>query len=70
MNMNVLTPERRIQVISALVEGNSIRSVSRMTGVARNTIMGLLVQVGGARAEYQDKALRNLPCKRVQCDEI
>jgi IS1 family transposase len=70
MNMNVLTAERRIQVIAALVEGNSIRSVSRMTGVARNTIMGLLVQAGAACAEYQDKALRNLPCKRVQCDEI
>jgi IS1 family transposase len=70
MNMNVLTPERRIQVVAALVEGNLIRSVSRMTGVARNTIMGLLVQAGAACAEYQDKALRNLPCKRVQCDEI
>jgi len=70
MNMNVLTAERRIQVIAALVEGNSIRSVSRMTGVARNTIMTLLVQAGAVCAEYQDKALHNLPCKRVQCDEI
>lgn len=68
--MNALTADRRIQVISALVEGNSIRSVARMTGVARNTIMSLLVAVGAACAEYQDKALRNLPCKRVQCDEI
>lgn len=68
--MDVLTAERRAQVIAALVEGNSIRSVSRMTGVARNTVMSLLVQIGLACAEYQDKALRNLPCKRVQCDEI
>src|SRR5579875_4201559 len=68
--MNVLTAERRAQVIAALVEGNSIRSVARMSGVARNTIMSLLIAVGSACAEYQDKALRNLPCKRVQCDEI
>lgn len=66
----MLTAERRAQVISALVEGNSIRSVSRMTGIARNTIMGLLVAVGFACAEYQDKALRNLSCKRIQTDEI
>jgi IS1 family transposase len=68
--MNVLDTERRSQVIAALVEGNSIRSVSRMTGVARNTVMSLLIAVGSACAEYQDKALRNLPCKHVQCDEI
>jgi IS1 family transposase len=68
--MNMLAAERRAQVVAALVEENSIRSVSRMTGVARNTVMSLLVQVGAACAEYQDKALRNLPCKRVQCDEI
>ena len=68
--MNVLTVERRNQVLSALVEGNSIRSVSRMSGVSRNTIMTLLVAAGAACAAYQDKALRNLPCQRVQCDEI
>ncbi len=68
--MNLLNADRRAQVMAALVEGNSIRSVSRMTGVARNTVTSLLVAVGAACAEYQDKALRNLPCKRVQCDEI
>lgn len=68
--MNMLNVERRAQVIAALVEGNSIRSVSRMTGVARNTVMSLLVAVGSACAEYQDKALHNLPCQRIQCDEI
>jgi IS1 family transposase len=68
--MNTLSAERRAQVISALVEGNSIRSVARMSGISRNTIMSLLVSVGFACAEYQDKALRNLPCKRIQCDEI
>ncbi len=68
--MNVLTAEDRAQVIAALVEENSIRSVSRMTGISRNTVSSLLVAAGAACAEYQDKALRNLPCKRIQCDEI
>jgi IS1 family transposase/lambda repressor-like predicted transcriptional regulator len=68
--MNRLEATKRAQVIAALVEGASIRSVSRMTGVKRDTIAKLLVDTGAAGAEYQDKALRNLPCKRVQCDEI
>ncbi len=68
--MNALNPERRAQVIAALVEGNSIRSVSRMSGVSRNTIMSLLVAVGEACARYQDTALRGLNSKRIQCDEI
>lgn len=68
--MNLLNAERRAQVIAALVEGNSIRSIARMSGVSRNTIMSLLVAVGAACAEYQDKALRHLPAKRIECDEI
>jgi IS1 family transposase len=68
--MNRLDAGKREQVLAALVEGTSIRSVARMVGVTRNAIMKLLVDAGAACAEYQDKALRNLPCKRVQCDEI
>jgi len=68
--MNQLDSIQRAQVIAALVEGNSIRSVSRMTGIARNTISTLLFMSGAACARYQDEKLRNLPCKRVQCDEI
>jgi lambda repressor-like predicted transcriptional regulator len=68
--MNQLNDAQRAQVIAALVEGNSIRSVSRMTGIARNTISTLLFMAGAAAARYQDENLRNLPCKRVQCDEI
>lgn len=68
--MNTLPVERQIQVLSALVEGNSIRATVRMTGVAKNTVVKLLADLGRACAEYQDKALRNLPCKRIQCDEI
>ncbi len=62
--------ERQIAVISALVEGNSIRATVRMTGVAKDTVIKLLAKIGQACAEYQDKTLRNLPCKRIQCDEI
>lgn len=68
--MNRLTTEKRAQVISALVEGNSIRSIVRMTGTAMNTILKLLADVGQASLEYQNKAMRNLSCKRIQCDEI
>ncbi len=68
--MNRLDPAKRAQVIGALVEGSSVRSVSRMTGIARNTITDLLVDLGTVCAEYQDKTLRNLPCRRIQCDEI
>jgi len=70
ISMNRLDPKKQAQVIAALVEGNSIRSTVRMTGVAKNTIVKLLADVGKACAEYQDKTLRNLPCKKVQCDEI
>ena len=68
--MNVLAKEKRVAVIKALVEGNSIRSTVRMTGVAKNTVTKLLVDLGQVCAEYQDVALRSLPCKRVQVDEI
>lgn len=68
--MNKLTRDKRVQVIAALVEGNSIRSTVRMTGVAKNTVVKLLEEIGSVCAEYQDKTLRNLTCKRIQCDEI
>lgn len=68
--MNQLRRAERAQIIRALVEGNSLRSVSRMTGFARNTISSLLVQVGRAASEYQDRVLRNLASTRIECDEI
>jgi IS1 family transposase len=68
--MNQLSTRERTQVISALVEGNSIRATVRMTGVAKNTIVKLLAEVGTACEKYQDRMLRALPCKRVQCDEV
>jgi IS1 family transposase len=68
--MNKLDIKKRAQILSCLVEGNSIRATVRMTGAAKNTVVKLLADVGAACAEYQDKTLRNLPCKRVQVDEI
>ena len=68
--MNKLATAERVRVVAALVEGNSIRATVRMTGVAKNTIVKLLVDLGAACAAYSDRTLRNLPCKRIQCDEI
>ncbi len=68
--MNKLNNQKRIQVVSALVEGNSINATVRMTGVAKNTVLKLLADLGSACKTYQDQAFRNLPCKRIQCDEV
>jgi IS1 family transposase len=68
--MNRLSTAERAQIIRALVEGNSMRSTVRMTGFAMNTIMKLLRDLGRACSEYQDRVLRDLPCERIECDEI
>lgn len=70
VNMNRLTKEQQTRVVAALVEGNSIRSTSRMTGVARNTITSLLLDLAEACAGYHDRCIRNLKVRRLQCDEI
>lgn len=68
--MNKLSLARQTQVIQCLVEGNSIRSTERMTDTHRDTVMRLLVQVGeGCQALHND-LIRDLPCRRIQCDEI
>lgn len=68
--MNKLTQAKRVQIISGLVEGNSVRATCRMTGACKKAVLKLLVDLGTACARYQDEHLRNLPCKRIQCDEI
>jgi len=68
--MNRLSVERRAQILRCLVEGNSIRATVRITGAAKNTVSKLLKDAGAACGEYQDKVLRDLPCERIQCDEI
>lgn len=68
--MNKKSTQERAQILQLLVEGNSLRSTSRITGASKNTVTKLLVEAGEACAWYQDRNLRNLPCKRIQCDEI
>ena len=68
--MNKLDTAKRAQIVSALVEGNSINATVRMTGAAKHTVLKLLADLGRACATYQDQAFRNLPCKHIQCDEI
>src|SRR6266446_3279136 len=68
--MNKLSTERRAQILGMMVEGNSIRAIVRMTGASKNTIVKLLEDAGEAFSAYQDRAFRNLTCKRLQLDEI
>jgi IS1 family transposase len=68
--MNRLSIDERAQILAALVEGNSIRSVCRMLGREKRTVTRLLVDVGTAGYRYQDRTLRNLKCRRLECDEI
>jgi IS1 family transposase len=68
--MNVLKPGKQLAVISALVEGNSIRSVERMTGIHRDTIMRLMGRVGERCAGIMDERMRNVQCQEIEADEI
>lgn len=68
--VNRLSIERRTQIIGALVEGNSIRSVERMTETHRDTVMRLGVEIGKGCERIMNERMRNLSCKRLQVDEI
>jgi IS1 family transposase len=68
--MNKLNTQKRAQILGMMVEGNSLRSTSRMADVSINTVTKLLVDAGCAAADYHNKHVRNLTCKKVQCDEI
>ncbi len=68
--MNRLSTDKQALVLKVLLEGSSIRSTVRITGVAKNTIGKLLADVGRACHAYQEDNLTNLTCKRIQCDEI
>lgn len=67
---NFISNEKRVAVITALVEGCSVRSTVRMTGVSKGAVLRLLVSVGKACQEYQDRVIRNVASNRVQVDEI
>ena len=68
--MNRLSTVKRVQVISALVEGVSINATCRMAGVAKHTVLNLLRDLGCAAAEYHHRNVRGLRVRRLQCDEI
>lgn len=68
--MNRLSKAKREQLIALLVEGNSLRGTARIADVAYNTVLKFVPQMGAACENYQDLALRNLPCKKLQVDEI
>jgi IS1 family transposase len=67
---NVLKFDKQVSVISALAEGSSIRSIERMTGINRNTIMNLGVRIGKGCATLLDAKMRDLTCERLELDEL
>lgn len=69
-SMNKLTTEKRIHILSILVEGSSMRSISRVVDVSINTVTKLLVDAGTVCAKYHDANVRGISAKRVECDEI
>ena len=69
-SMNRLATEKRAQILALMTEGNSLRATSRLAGVSFNTVSKLLLDVGAACVEYQDHAMRDLPCTTIQVDEI
>ncbi len=68
--VNRLSTEQRGKIVGCLTEGNSIRATCRLTGAAKGTVSKLLLDLGEACSVYQDGALRNLRCERIQIDEI
>lgn len=68
--MNILNSQKQEMIIGALVEGSSIRSIERMTGVHRDTIMRLLVKAGDSCEKIMDAEMRNFPCKNIEVDEV
>lgn len=68
--MNKLPSAKRAAIVRALIEGNSVRSTCRIVGAAKGTVLKLLAEIGAECEAFQDGAFVNLPCQRVQVDEI
>jgi IS1 family transposase len=68
--MNKLSTKARAQILEMMVEGVSIRAISRLTGASKNTVVKLLEDAGAVCANYHYNTVQNVPCKRIQCDEI
>src|SRR3989338_9570385 len=68
--MKILKKDQRVKVLSALVEGVGVNATCRMTGVAKNTVLKLLRDIGPVCAAHHDKTVRNLSTRRAECDEV
>src|SRR5437762_96220 len=68
--MNRLSHAKRLQVLNMLVEGNSLRSITRMTRVHRTTVMNVMVETGAKCRDFLDRWMRNLTLNHLECDEI
>lgn len=68
--MNRLSDAKRAAIVRCLIEGNSVRSTARITATSKATVLKLLVEVGEFCSLYSDMVLRNLPCGRIEIDEI
>ena len=68
--MNLLPEHKRVMILKCLVEGMSMRATARIVDVSKDTVNKLLIDAGKACLDYQDRTLRDLPCKRVEVDEI
>ena len=68
--MNKLDTKSRTMILNMMVEGMSMRSISRMVGVSINTVTKLLIEAGEACAKYHNNTVRNVKATRVECDEI
>lgn len=70
MPMNKLPSSKRAEILGLMAEGVSLRAITRITGVSKNTLAKLVEDAGQAFSEYQDRVMRDLPCRRIQVDEI
>jgi transposase len=70
LGMNKVLMSKRVQILSMLCEGSSMRSISRVVDVSISTVSGLLVEAGKACAEHHDRTVRGVKSKRIQADEI
>jgi len=68
--MHKLPSQERARILHLLCEGQSIRSITRVTGASKNTVIKLLIDAGKACMAYHDASVRNVAAKRVQVDEI
>src|SRR5271157_1848836 len=68
--MNRLSQSRRAQILRLMVEGVSIRAITRLTGADKGTVTRLLEEFGAICANYHDSHVRNIRVRRLQCDEI